>query len=409
MNGCFAYYRLPGENEYVEVSSSAPATVLKDISEAGNAPGFIIAPFSASSSTAIVLIPAQELCRHKLTDEMESEPDCIHSSQTTNDSDSINISEPAADKEPHSYAEDFSEYGKAFASFHQAVCDGRFRKLVLSRSRGIEFEEPVCLKDLFLKACAMYPHLMVMLHHTDISGTWLVATPEPLIEYHNGEFHTVALAGTINGGSLESSADDHGLNIWDAKNRAEQNVVERFITESLEPFASEIWKEGPYTSKAGHLLHLKTDIHFKASESKLGEIVSALHPTPAICGLPQKEAREFILRNEAHRRKYYSGFAGPVGINGRTRLYVSLRCAEFPELIGNGNGADSLYVNRARLYAGGGIMPDSACRSEFEETENKMQTMKRCLDLCQIRKEIENVQQYGERKYTYCFAHQAWC
>ena len=378
MNGCFAYYRLPGENEYVEVSSSAPATVLKDISEAGNATGFIIAPFSVSSSTAIVLIPAENLSSHPVTIGIESEE---------------MTGKPGAEESQPGYAKDFSEYEEVFASFHEAVCDGRFRKLVLSRSRGIEFEEPACLKDLFLKACAMYPHLMVMLHHTDISGTWLVATPEPLIEYNNGEFHTVALAGTINGGSLESSADGSGINIWDSKNRAEQNVVERFITESLQPFASEIWKEGPYTSKAGHLLHLKTDIRFKASESKLGEIVSALHPTPAICGLPQKEAREFILRNEAHRRKYYSGFAGPVGINGRTKLFVSLRCAEFPELIGNGNGADSLYVNRARLYAGGGIMPESACRSEFEETENKMQTMKRCLDLCQIRKEIENVQQ----------------
>lgn len=378
MNGCFAYYRLPAENEYVEVSSSASATVLKDISEAGNATGFIIAPFSVSSSTAIVLIPAENLSSHPVTIGIESEE---------------MTGKPGAEESQPGYAKDFSEYEEVFASFHEAVCDGRFRKLVLSRSRDIEFEKSVCLKDLFLKACAMYPHLMVMLHHTDISGTWLVATPEPLIEYNNGEFHTVALAGTINGNSLESSADGSGLNIWDAKNRAEQNVVERFITESLQPFASEIWKEGPYTSKAGHLLHLKTDIRFKASESKLGEIVSALHPTPAICGLPQKEACEFILRNEAHHRKYYSGFAGPVGINGRTRLFVSLRCAEFSELIGNGNDADSISVYCARLYAGGGIMPESACRSEFEETENKMQTMKKCLDICRIRKEIENVQQ----------------
>lgn len=393
MNGCFAYYRLPGENEYVEVRSSAPAKVLKDISEAGNTPGFIIAPFSVSSSTAIVLIPAQELCCHKLTDEMESEPDCIHSSQTTNDSESINISEPAADKEPHSYAEDFSEYGKAFASFHKAVRDGRFRKLVLSRKRRMVFTEAADLKELFLKTCEMYPHLMVMLHHTDTSGTWLVATPEPLIEYQNGEFHTVALAGTINGSSLESSAYTTGMEIWDAKNRAEQNVVEQFITESLEPFASEIRKNGPYTSKAGHLLHLKTDIHFKAEESRLGDIISALHPTPAVCGLPQKEACGFIIKTEAHQRKYYSGFAGPVGINGQTRLYVSLRCAEFPDAFASGNVKDSLSADCAELYAGGGIMSNSDCQSEFEETENKMQTMKKCLDISQMRKRIENVQQ----------------
>ncbi len=477
MSSCFAYYRLPDEDKYMEIRSSGDARVLNDFSEAGEVSGFLIAPFSVSSSTAIVLIPADKVSCHPVPkndplsasnvpsnysefkeseyeESVSEKPDFEESLFEKSYSDNAgnfpagheeinsryrkpehNCSRICIECENHITdceqedcmndsvdSEEFGTHQKEFTVFHAAVCQGKFRKLVLSRSKDIKIGEAVDLKELFLKACNLYPHLMVMLHHCDISGTWLVATPEPLLEYKNGEFHTVALAGTINTCSLKNSCgfqtSDIGSidserrvnkdDIWDTKNRNEQKVVEQFITENLKPFAKNIRKEGPYTSMAGHLLHLKTDINFKAPESSVGQIVTALHPTPAVCGLPQKEAREFILKNESHERKYYSGFAGPVGINGETRLYVSLRCAELHTVrtddydhlandctvrgqrnlnnAGQGNILDDtnqennrLILASANLFAGGGIMPESDCRSEFEETENKMQTVNKCL------------------------------
>ena len=94
----------------------------------------------------------------------------------------------------------------------------------------------------------------------------------------------------------------------------------------------------------------------------IGKLVGRLHPTPAVCGLPKDVARDFIMANEGQERKYYSGFAGPVGINGETHLYVSLRCAE----LGDGT---------ITAYAGGGIMPESTCTAEWRETEMKMYTI----------------------------------
>lgn len=53
---------------------------------------------------------------------------------------------------------------------------------------------------------------------------------------------------------------------------------------------------------------------------------------------------------------------GPLGINGTTHLYVSLRCME-------------ILPHAYRLYAGGGILADSVEQQEWEETAEKMKTM----------------------------------
>ena len=84
-------------------------------------------------------------------------------------------------------------------------------------------------------------------------------------------------------------------------------------------------------------------------------------------GRPPKEAAyRFILANEGYDRSYYSGFIGRLDPDGKTGLYVNLRCMH----IGN----DSLT-----LYAGGGLLPSSDLKDEWLETEKKMQTLKRLL------------------------------
>ena len=62
---------------------------------------------------------------------------------------------------------------------------------------------------------------------------------------------------------------------------------------------------------------------------------------------------------------FRSGFLGRWEPEGRTALYVNLRCMQC------GEGAEKI-----RLYAGGGILPASVCEEEWMETERKLQTMK---------------------------------
>ena len=74
----------------------------------------------------------------------------------------------------------------------------------------------------------------------------------------------------------------------------------------------------------------------------------------------------FIMENEGYDRSYYSGFLGWTDGNGKTHLFVNIRCVRL---------ADS----EAQFFAGGGILASSDLISEWNETEEKMTTMKRLL------------------------------
>lgn len=340
----YAYYRLPYSHTYTKVvAEREPCVLLRCLEEIGNEGGFVIAPFACDGSLPIVLL----------------RPDVVHTDVTPVvnaghcDAESAENAGHCDAKQPAVTTPD-AAYVEAFDAFHTAICDGQFRKLVLARTKIVGCNDQDA-ERMFFTACNAYPRLMIMLFSTPHTGTWIIASPEILVEVKERAYHTMALAGTMpyNDGYAE----------WSDKNKEEQHVVEQYIEHVITPFSVQVVKDGPYTSRAGDLQHLRTDFRFHLKDDvTLGNVVKHLHPTPAVCGQPTDAARQFILSHEGVSRRYYSGFAGPVGLNGETHLYVSLRCAE-------------IKPSQMVLYAGGGIMPESTCQSEWTETESKMQTV----------------------------------
>jgi isochorismate synthase len=197
-------------------------------------------------------------------------------------------------------------------------------------------------------------------------GFWLGATPEQFLKANENEIRTVSLAGTK---LISSSADSS----WGEKEKEEQQLVTDFIVTSLSPMVKEITISSPYTVKAGIIAHIKTDITAKTKSKKgLKAIIEALHPTPAVCGLPRQAAREFILKNEGYNREYYAGFLGELNLDiallkmQQSDLFVNLRCMK----VKNG---------KASLFIGGGITKNSNPRDEYKETVNKSMTMKKII------------------------------
>jgi isochorismate synthase len=88
----------------------------------------------------------------------------------------------------------------------------------------------------------------------------------------------------------------------------------------------------------------------------------AMHPTPAVCGLPREKAKRFIDNFENFDRKYYAGFLGPVFSNGDFYSMVNLRCTE---------AYHSCYV----LYAGAGVNAMSVAKDELLEIKRKLKTI----------------------------------
>jgi isochorismate synthase len=78
--------------------------------------------------------------------------------------------------------------------------------------------------------------------------------------------------------------------------------------------------------------------------------------------MPKHQALAFILAQEGYDRSFYSGFLGPVHIQGASSLYVNLRCMQLGE-------------ESAHLYVGAGITADSNPAAEWRETALKAETM----------------------------------
>lgn len=287
---------------------------------------------------------------------------------------------------------------------------GKFDKVVLSRREEIELEneDPV---ELFEALLHTYPGAFVYCWYHPKVGTWLGATPETLLKVSGNQFETMALAGTQ---KFNGDPDPE----WGQKEIQEQQYVTDSILENLQRNdVRSIQTEGPYTSKAGNLLHLRTDIRGSlnmdsrknplqgisrassqntntndkqvsdVSTGNIQNIISALHPTPAVSGLPKERAKEFILDNEGYDREFYTGFLGELNrqqvtrrsrtgrnvenlayraVRKETSLFVNLRCMKLQE-------------GKAVLFIGGGITRDSVPEDEWQETVSKSQTMKKVL------------------------------
>jgi isochorismate synthase len=248
----------------------------------------------------------------------------------------------------------------------QAIQQGHFAKVVLSRKETIDLPE-FDFERIFISLTDNYPEAYVYCWYHPKTGFWFGAFSEQLLKINNGKLHTMSVAGTQNWNPEIS---------WQEKEIQEQQFVTDFIAEELKSFSAEITLSDPYTLKAGALAHIKTDIIAALKpDADLKQIVTALHPTPAVCGLPKRAALGFILKNEGYDRSFYSGFHGELNKdfltgNLQTDFFVNLRCMQI-QMSGE--------KSKTALYVGGGITKDSNPEAEWLETENKLLTMKKVL------------------------------
>ncbi|MGM9512576.1 isochorismate synthase [Larkinella sp. GY13] len=250
---------------------------------------------------------------------------------------------------------------------------GTFRKVVLSRTKTIRFEEQPDIPTLFNRLCQAYPNAFVSaVYLPDRNQVWIGATPERLVSVDaDGIFRTVALAGTQSAFDSEGRQKRSADAPWTQKEIEEQALVSRYIIGCFKKIrVREYLEEGPRTVVAGNLMHLRSDYSVDTQAvnfPQLGTVMlRLLHPTSAVCGMPRETAQAFILQNEAHQREFYSGFLGPVNIvrqdGPETDLFVNLRCMK-------------LEGQEGTLYAGAGLTEDSSPAKEWRETELKCDTM----------------------------------
>ncbi|MDP6339698.1 MAG: chorismate-binding protein [Candidatus Marinimicrobia bacterium] len=245
----------------------------------------------------------------------------------------------------------------------KAIEDGEFDKVVSARTYDEPLAENFNVIEQFNRLEQAYPDAFVSLVSIPGRGTWMGATPELLIETSSEHFRTVSVAGT------QPFPVDKDLSkaAWNQKEIEEQAMVSRYIIEQFKTIRlREFVETGPRSVRAGNMIHLKTEYMVDLNEVHFPELgtvmLHLLHPTSAVCGMPKYSALRFIAANEHLNREFYSGFLGPVNMDGVSRLYVNLRCMQ-------------ILRTRAVLYAGAGITHDSIPEKEWEETALKCQTL----------------------------------
>jgi isochorismate synthase len=344
----FAAYRLPGQTDItLVIQDNQELCELKDITELTKRKGFLIAPFYIGRGEKTFLIRPDIVIKNEPGKGQVEKVRTIASSY-------INGLEQIV---PAETTEDvfLDQVGNTI----DAIKRGEFKKVVISRVKIINGEYTTKLSRIFKILSESYMHSFIYLFR--IKGhCWIGATPEPFICSMGDELTTVSLAGT-------RQYNEKNLEImnWNNKELKEQEYVTNYIEDILKQFQiKDFIRKGPYTKKAGHLLHLRTDFAFSVQllGQNLYSFIAALHPTSAVCGMPMEKVREFILSTEKHNREYYAGLVGPVGIDDHLQLFVNLRCMK-------------VFTHQLALFIGGGITSDSDPQEEWEETEIKTDTL----------------------------------
>jgi isochorismate synthase len=255
------------------------------------------------------------------------------------------------------------EYLKLIEETISSICEGALSKVIISRQIPVKRTD-VSLGETFLQLHDQTPNAFTYLVNLPVAGIWMGATPEVLIKSDGNRFETVSLAGT----QVRKPGNEEYF--WSTKDIEEQAFVSRYMLDVFFNFDIHQYKTvGPESMESGKVAHLKTSFFFPAEKIAdcMGSFISDLHPTPAVCGLPKDLAAEFILKNEAHERKYYTGYLGPWRLNQQVALFVNLRCME-------------ITLREYVLYAGGGITSHSVPEKEWDETNQKAKTLLSVID-----------------------------
>ena len=248
---------------------------------------------------------------------------------------------------------DFKKYKKQYVdevvSIVNQISFSDLIKVVYSRCFEFDLKSENTI-EYFKNILNLYPGAFCYLFYHPDEGFWIGASPETLVEIQHNKISTMALAGT------KSPNDSH----WGEKELFEQKIVEDEIKKILNPLCKDLTCQELTTSKAGKVEHLKTLITgFTNKPPK--EIVTALHPTAAVAGVPKNKAISIINEKEKHDRSFYSGYLGKID-SKNCNLFVNLRCLHISD-------------DKAKLFVGGGITHDSDPEKEWEEIVHKSQTM----------------------------------
>lgn len=243
---------------------------------------------------------------------------------------------------------------------------GRLQKVVLARAAHVTARSAIDAVAWLVALRERFPGC-TLFAVGEGDSVFLGASPERLVRLSGELVETAALAGTAPRGASHSADRALGQALCDSRKNGEEHAVvvrhlERVLAECCD--GVEVDPE-PRLLKTRTVQHLCTQLRARRradARASLLELVSMLHPTPAVGGAPREAALAWLAEHEAISRGWFAGPVGYLQSDGDGEFAVALRSA-------------LVRGRRATAWAGAGIVGRSVPKDEFTETELKLRTV----------------------------------
>ncbi len=253
-----------------------------------------------------------------------------------------------------------SEWTHQVTQILSLMDQGSLHKVVLARRKELRYAEPFSASQLLPFIPLFEPQSFHFFFQFRPDSGFAGSSPECLFRLSGDRLYTEAVAGTRPRGDSPEEDRRLGLELEKSpKERSEHQWVVSYLENRLAGLCRSVSeKSSPTLLKLTTLQHLllrfqgvvKPDIH-------AFDILSALHPTPAVCGDPPDAALAVILEAEPFSRGWFSGPVGWVGADA-CEFAVAIRSV-------------LQHQDRLMVFSGAGIVPQSQPEPEWEELNQK--------------------------------------
>ncbi|GAB3025240.1 isochorismate synthase [Natronobiforma cellulositropha] len=243
----------------------------------------------------------------------------------------------------------------------ERIAAGHLEKVVLAQTLEVALETDLDVAATLARLRERYPNCYrFSIERGDDPCVFFGAPPERLVSVDGTAVTTEALAGSLPRGET-AAADDALVERMRESDRLseEHGLVADAILERLDSLAASITVGERDVRRLATIQHLETPIYARLDEDRhVLELVDALHPTPAVGGLPKPAARETIDALERFDRGWYAAPVGWFDANGDGEFAVGIRSGL----------VDGRTVT---LFSGNGIVADSDPADEWDEIQLK--------------------------------------
>jgi menaquinone-specific isochorismate synthase len=260
----------------------------------------------------------------------------------------------------HTESITFNEWSDRVKDILSLIRVGQLEKIVLGKRSTFTFSHTLCPFSLLKNLKEQTKNRTLFAFQMTPTHAFIGATPEKLYTRRNHHITCDVLAASaplINPHHLQRIKEQH-----------EFSCVKTYIHNILTQHCHSVKLSQDCILTTATLHHLYNQIEGILYEKNDATLITSLHPTPAMAGIPHIGALEYLNKYETFTRGWY---AAPIGWITQDEADISV-------------GIRSAHIegNQLHCFAAAGIVEGSEPEREWEELDHKISPFHALLDSC---------------------------